>query len=109
MEANRGHEVTVIVTRAGAPTLLMDGGRKYHVEVPPTHVVDATGAGDSFMAWVLADVAQFGPPTSSSVWIAYMERANRAAAATCRGTGGAESMPTNRSLDRSYLGSPARA
>ncbi|MGX1695305.1 PfkB family carbohydrate kinase [Microbacterium keratanolyticum] len=95
------HHITVIVTRAASPTLLAYGGGITEITVPPTTVVDATGAGDSFMASVLADVAQYGQPLAVDMWVEYIRRANSAASATCQGTGGAESMPTATQLNRS--------
>jgi fructokinase len=100
LDIHRAHQVTVIVTRAAAPTLLVFGDVITQVEVPPVTVLDATGAGDSFMASVLADVAQFGQPFTIEMWSEYIRRANQAAAATCQGTGGAESMPTALELHR---------
>lgn len=97
---HRAHGTNVIVTGADAPTLLASEGQLTTVVVPPTIVVDATGAGDSFTASLLADVAQFGVPDGIVTWHEYMRRANAAAAATCQGAGGAESMPTVASLNR---------
>ncbi len=97
---HRQHQITVVVTRAASPTLLVFGDTITQIDVPPTMVIDATGAGDSFMASVLADVAQYGQPFTVEMWSEYLRRANGAASATCQGTGGAESMPTAQALDR---------
>lgn len=97
---HQAHETTVIVTRADAPTLLASDGQLTTVTVPPTNVIDTTGAGDSFTASLLADVAQYGVPSGITNWHHYMRRANDAAAAACQGSGGAESMPTVASLNR---------
>jgi fructokinase len=99
------HQITVVVTRAGSPTLLAHDGKLTFIDVPPTTVIDATGAGDSFMASLLADISQYGEPATTEAWTTYVRRANSAAAATCQGTGGAESMPTTASLSR---GNPYR-
>jgi len=57
----------VVVTRGGdgADALTADG--PLHVEVPPTTVADTIGAGDSFMAGLLADVLWngFGDPAAT--------------------------------------------
>lgn len=103
MAIHRKNGITVLVTRAASPTLLAFEGEMRSVQVPPTTVIDATGAGDSFMASVLADVARHGRPLTADSWCEYIRRANSAASATCQGTGGAESMPTAAQLD---LGSP---
>lgn len=99
---------TVVVTRAASPTLLAHDGALTSVDVPPTEVLDATGAGDSFMASLLADVSQAGVPLTTEHWHAYIRRANQAAAATCQGTGGAESMPTADFLVRGAPAFPIR-
>ncbi len=99
---HREHGVTVIVTWAALPTLLAHGNVLTSVGVPPTSVVDATGAGDSFMASLLADVCQYGEPRTSAGWVTYIRRANHVAAATCQGLGGAESMPTTPMLTRGH-------
>jgi fructokinase len=100
LRLHRTYGCVVIVTRAASPTLLAHGDRVSSIEVPATRVVDATGAGDSFMASVLADVARCGRPGGADEWSDLIRRANQAAAATCQGIGGAESMPTARSLGR---------
>jgi len=97
---HRTYGVTVIVTRADESTVLANADSLTLVTVPHIRVVDATGAGDSFMASLLADVAQFGAPTAKAGWVEYISRANIAAAATCKETGGAESMPTSAVLNR---------
>ena len=100
LEIHQTYDTTVIVTRADAPTLLAFEGQLTAITVPTTTVIDATGAGDSFSASLLSDVAQYGVPHGISHWHEYMHRANAAAAVACQGAGGAESMPTVAALNR---------
>lgn len=96
------HGVPVIVTRASEPTLLIIDGTVHEVTVPAVDVVDATGAGDSFMASVLAGIWRRGAPASTEDWIIAIQRGNMAAKFTCSGVGGAESMPRLSELDATY-------
>lgn len=49
---------SVVVTRAGHPTLLVEGDTAVSVHVPVMEEVDSSGAGDSFTAAVAASFAQ---------------------------------------------------
>jgi fructokinase len=99
---HEAHSVPVIVTRAADPTLLVFAGASYEIDVPQVDVVDATGAGDSFMASVLADIWHDGRPLSAQEWIGAIERGNVAARITCSAVGGAESMPTRVQRDANH-------
>lgn len=100
------HGSPVIVTRASEPTLLVVDGTIHEVAVPKVDVIDATGAGDSFMASLLADIWRGGEPATSDDWISLIQRGNVAARITCGAVGGAESMPQLAELEAQY--SPAR-
>lgn len=95
LHAVRGDgDAPVIMTRAGADTVLLYNGRLSSVRVVHAELVDPTGAGDSFTAWVLRHLVDRGLPTSRDAWHQVIEQANAAAAITCSRIGGAESMPT---------------
>lgn len=98
-ELHQRFDVPVVVTQASEPTLLVVGGSVHHVAVPEIEVIDATGAGDSFMACLLAQVWRGSAPAAVEDWVALVRLANQAAAITCRGMGGAESMPRESDLD----------
>jgi fructokinase len=83
----------VVVTLAEEPTMFLFEGHVYRIPVPPVKVIDATGAGDSFMASILTDICNRGPATAPEEWRSLITRANTAAGLTCQGVGGAESMP----------------
>lgn len=85
---------TVIVTRAGGETVLLQDDAISRVAVPPVEPVDPTGAGDGFMACILAGIVRDGPPASAEGWRERIRHANAAAALTCSELGGAEAMPT---------------
>jgi fructokinase len=93
---NQRHGITVVVTRADRPTLLAHDNAVAAIPTPRIDVVDATGAGDSFMASLLADTTQHGRPDSIEGWADYVRRANHMASLTCQHPGGAEAMPTGR-------------
>lgn len=90
---------TVIITRAHDDTLLAHGDETTFVPVASTTAIDPTGAGDSFMASIVADVLAHGRPAHTDAWRTMVMRANTAAAITCSAVGGAESMPTRDQLN----------
>lgn len=90
---------TVIITRAHDDTLLLHEDTPTLVPVAPTEAIDPTGAGDSFMASILADILAHGRPSHTDDWHRMVIRANTAAAITCSAVGGAEAMPTRDQLD----------
>jgi transketolase len=104
------------IQRAGVPAVLLTSGSSGSVCVTDdgvllepavaADVVDPTGAGDSFMATVIAEVGMTGLPTSHAAWRQVMRRANAAAAFTCARTGGAEAMPTSIELGATVAPAP---
>jgi fructokinase len=90
----------VIVTRADQDTLVYSGGEQRQVPVPLTVVADPTGAGDSFMACLIARIVADGVPASVDDWADVARRASVAASITCSRIGGAEAMPTRAELRR---------
>ncbi|QNE46180.1 hypothetical protein F1C58_04135 [Glaciihabitans sp. INWT7] len=100
--ADRLHQLggaTVVLTQAASPTLLWHDGELTTVDVNPILPMDSTGAGDSFMASILSDIACSPTPTTLEEWVRLLGRANVAAGITCMRVGGAESMPTRAELD----------
>lgn len=87
-------EATVIVTQADRDTVLLSRQDTLAIVVPPLEPVDTTGAGDSFMAYIIAAVVRDGPPTDIATWVGLARHANAAAAASCGVVGGATAMPT---------------
>lgn len=80
---------TVVVTRGGAGAIAVDSGTGQRLSIPavPVTVVDPTGAGDVFVAALMAATA-FGWDLSTRVRFATL-----AASLSVRGVGGAASAP----------------
>jgi sugar/nucleoside kinase (ribokinase family) len=95
-----GGDAIVIMTRAGTDTALLYDGHVSSVPIVPIELVDPTGAGDSFTAWVLQHIVAHGMPSSRDAWHQLIQEANAAAAITCSRLGGAESMPTMQEVRR---------
>lgn len=85
--ATRGTLVTI--TRGGKGAMMRSGKLLIHVAVPPTDVVDTIGAGDSFMAAMIAGLAALSWPAalSSCQLESLGTLASRAAAITCMRAG----------------------
>ncbi|WP_329102058.1 carbohydrate kinase [Micromonospora sp. NBC_01699] len=83
----------VVVTRGPAGALVAAGAEPVEVPAPAVRAVDATGAGDSVMAALVADLLLAGPPTPDG-WPARVAYALRVAALVCEAPGGAVAMPT---------------
>jgi fructokinase len=89
---------TVLITNAERDTLVATANGVSTVPVPRITAVDPTGAGDSFMASVIADLAAEGIPADLTGWEHLAHRANAAASITCAAMGGADSMPNRAAL-----------
>lgn len=72
------------------------------VPAPKVHAIDATGAGDSVMAALIADLLLDGEPTDPHGWIARVAFALRVAGLVCESPGGATAMPTRADVDRRF-------
>ncbi|MEV4630817.1 carbohydrate kinase [Micromonospora sp. NPDC049523] len=85
----------VVITRGPAGALVSAGAAPEPVAVPAPVVraVDATGAGDSVMAALVADLLLTGPPAPDG-WPARVAYALRVAGLVCEAPGGAVAMPT---------------
>ncbi|WP_091089793.1 carbohydrate kinase family protein [Micromonospora nigra] len=64
------------------------------VPAPTVRAVDATGAGDSVMAALVADLLRDGEPGDPAGWHERVAYALRVAAVVCESPGGAVAMPT---------------
>lgn len=84
----------VVVTRGAAGAYVAYGSANAQVPAPVVDAVDATGAGDSVMAALIADLLADGPPDTLSAWQDRVAYALRVAALVCESSGGADSMPT---------------
>lgn len=89
---------TVVVTRGAAGALVAAGAgagaRVGAVPAPEVRAVDATGAGDSVMAALIADLLAGGVPGDHAGWVARVDFALRVAGLVCESPGGAAAMPT---------------
>lgn len=92
-------DAVIIVTRAELSTWVYGMGAAQEVPAVPTELIDPTGAGDSFMASLIADLLVDGKPSDLSGWQTKAYRAAVAASITCSRTGGAEAMPNAREVN----------
>ncbi|MFB9239131.1 PfkB family carbohydrate kinase [Plantactinospora siamensis] len=84
----------VVVTLGANGALVAAGGAAVRVPAPEVSAVDATGAGDSVMAALSADLLADGPVPDPSAWPDRVAFALRVAGLVCESPGGAVSMPT---------------
>jgi fructokinase len=87
-------------------------GGHVHVPAPPVEVVDTTGAGDGFVAGVLAGLverrtgherlADVARRLDAAGWAGLLAEANKVGALVCTRTGAIEGLPTRRQLE-SYI------
>jgi fructokinase len=87
-------------------------GGRVHVPAPPVEVVDTTGAGDGFVAGVLAGLverrtgherlADVARRLDAAGWAGLLAEANKVGALVCTRTGAIEGLPTRRQLE-SYI------
>lgn len=85
---------SVIVTLGGDGALLCDANSVRHVPAEPCRVVDTTGAGDTFLAVLVAAMAE----TGMQIDLAGLECAGRAAALTIGRSGTRSAFPTRAEL-----------
>jgi fructokinase len=85
---------TVVVTLGAAGALVAAGADVVRVPAPKVDAVDATGAGDSVMGALVADLLRDGEPTDPAGWQSRVAFALRVAALVCESPGGAVAMPT---------------
>ncbi|WP_433386441.1 carbohydrate kinase family protein [Micromonospora sp. KLBMP9576] len=86
---------TVVVTLGAAGAVLATAGADpVRVPAPKVVAVDATGAGDSVMGALIADLLADGAPAEPAGWPARVAFALRVAGLVCESPGGATAMPT---------------
>ncbi|MGI5214780.1 carbohydrate kinase family protein [Plantactinospora sp. CA-290183] len=95
---------TVVVTCGARGALVAAGtdGDPVSVPAPAVEAVDATGAGDSVMAALIADLLADGPPADLEGWRQRVGFAVRVAGLVCESRGGAVAMPTRADVARRF-------
>jgi fructokinase len=99
----------VVITRGARGALVAAGPVPVQVPAPEVRAVDATGAGDSVMAALVADLLADGPVPDRSGWPSRVAFALRVAGLVCESPGGAVAMPTRAEVASRFGGqvSPA--
>ncbi|SCF03965.1 carbohydrate kinase family protein [Micromonospora mirobrigensis] len=93
---------TVVVTLGADGAVVAAGPDPVRVPAPKVRAVDATGAGDSVMAALIADLLVDGEPVEPTGWHERVAFALRVAGLVCESPGGAVSMPTRAEVLRRY-------
>lgn len=93
---------TVVVTLGAAGALVATGPDVVRIPAPKVEAVDATGAGDSVMGALIAELLADGEPTDPVGWQQRVAFALRVAAVVCESPGGAVAMPTRADLFRRF-------
>ncbi|ROT29286.1 PfkB family carbohydrate kinase [Micromonospora sp. HM5-17] len=99
---------TVVVTSGPRGALVSAGrdGAAQWLPAPVVEAVDATGAGDSVMAALIAELLAAGLPTDPSGWRERVRFALRVAGLVCESPGGAVAMPTRADVARRFPDAP---
>jgi fructokinase len=84
----------VVVTKGAQGALVAHGADRVAVAAPVVDAVDATGAGDSVMGALVAELLRAGLPADAAGWAERVGFALRVAGLVCESPGGAVSMPT---------------
>ncbi|MBQ0896801.1 carbohydrate kinase [Micromonospora sp. U56] len=85
---------TVVLTLGADGAIVAAGPDPVRVPAPKVRAVDATGAGDSVMAALIAELLVDGEPAEPTDWHQRVAFALRVAGLVCESPGGAVSMPT---------------
>ncbi|MCX5066154.1 carbohydrate kinase [Micromonospora lupini] len=94
---------TVVVTLGAAGAVLAAAGADpVRVPAPKVDAIDATGAGDSVMAALIADLLLDGEPDDPAGWVERVAFALRVAGLVCESPGGATAMPTRTDVTRRF-------
>ncbi|MEU7977241.1 carbohydrate kinase [Micromonospora sp. NPDC049081] len=93
---------TVVVTLGADGALVAAGPDPVRVPAPKVQAVDATGAGDSVMAALIAELLADGEPTEPTGWHRRVAFALRVAGLVCESPGGAVAMPTRDAVRRRF-------
>ncbi len=108
-EWSRSGPTLVVLTRGGEEVVAVRGDELFHAKPPTTEVIDTVGAGDTFMASLLAGVSGQSDPAaylktlSKSGVESLLNRAATAAAITCSRRGA--DLPTTADVAQ-FLGEP---
>ncbi|MEV4390273.1 PfkB family carbohydrate kinase [Micromonospora sp. NPDC049580] len=98
-----GGAATVVVTLGAAGAVLAAAGADpVRVRAPKVNAIDATGAGDSVMAALIADLLLDGEPDDPAGWVERVAFALRVAGLVCESPGGATAMPTRTDVERRF-------
>ncbi|WP_328822630.1 PfkB family carbohydrate kinase [Micromonospora rubida] len=96
---------TVVVTLGPAGAVVAAAGADpVRVPAPRVRAVDATGAGDSVMGALVADLLVDGEPTDPADWHRRVAFALRVAGLVCESPGGAVAMPSRAEVLRRFAG-----
>jgi fructokinase len=107
-ERLRSLGATVVVVTCGATGAVVAAGQpSVRVPAPEVDPVDATGAGDSVMAALVADLLAEGEPVGAAGWVPRVAFALQVAGLVCESPGGAVAMPTRADVAARF-GGPAR-
>ncbi|MEU5914551.1 PfkB family carbohydrate kinase [Micromonospora sp. NPDC047527] len=94
---------TVVVTLgADGAVLAAAGADPVRVPAPRVNAVDTTGAGDSVLAALIADLLADGEPGGPDGWVERVAFALRVAGLVCESPGGATAMPTRQAVEQRY-------
>ncbi|WP_319463908.1 carbohydrate kinase [Micromonospora sp. RTP1Z1] len=93
---------TVVVTLGAAGALVAAGPEVVRIPAPKVRAVDATGAGDSVMGALIAELLVDGEPVDPADWQQRVAFALRVAALVCESPGGAVAMPTRAEVSRRF-------
>ena len=94
---------TVVVTLGAAGAVLAAAeADPVRVPAPKVNAIDATGAGDSVMAALIADLLRDGEPADPAGWVDRVAFALRVAGLVCESPGGATAMPTRADVERRF-------
>lgn len=94
---------TVVVTLGAAGAVLAAAeADPVRVPAPKVDAVDATGAGDSVMAALIAELLRDGEPAEPAGWVDAVAFAQRVAGLVCESPGGATAMPTRADVARRF-------
>jgi fructokinase len=89
---------TVVVTLGADGALVAAADDVVRVPAPKVDAVDATGAGDSVMGALIADLLNAGEPVDPTGWRDRVAFALRVAGLVCESPGGATAMPTREAV-----------
>lgn len=96
---------TVVLTLGAAGAVVAPvGGDPVRVPAPKVDAVDATGAGDSVMGALVADLLVDGEPVEPAGWHERVAFALRVAGLVCESRGGATAMPTRAEVVNRFAG-----